>query len=84
MDKNKSTQAVFTKESASELIEGKLARYFGVTPAEARKDQIYKAVVMSVRDIMLEKRHAFHLKTKTAKAKKPIESTAFEFELRSY
>ena len=60
MNKNKTTQTVFTKETASELIQGKLARYFGVTLAEARKDQIYKAVVMSVRDIMLEKRHQCH------------------------
>lgn len=57
-------------QAAKELIKGKLSRYFGVAPAEAKKDQLYKAVVMSVRDIMLEKRHNFHLKTKAAKAKK--------------
>ena len=60
----------FTEKEAKELINGKLSRYFGVAPTEARKDQLYKAVVMSIRDIMLEKRHAFHLKTKAAKAKK--------------
>ena len=60
----------FTKKEAKELINGKLSRYFGVAPSEARKDQLYKAVVMSVRDIMLEKRHAFHLKTKAKKAKR--------------
>ncbi len=60
----------FTKKEAKELINGKLSRYFGVTPSEARKEQLYKAVVMSVRDIMLEKRHAFHLKTKAKKAKR--------------
>ena len=67
MNKNKPAQTVFTKETASELIQGKLARYFGVTPAEARKDQIYKAVVMSVRDIMLEKRHQCHTTIKKNK-----------------
>jgi len=60
----------FTEKEAKDLINGKLSRYFGVTPVEARKEQLYKAVVMSIRDIMLEKRHAFHLKTKAAKAKK--------------
>ena len=60
----------FTKKEAKELINGKLSRYFGVAPTEARKDQLYKAVVMSVRDIMLEKRQAFHLKTKAKKAKR--------------
>ncbi len=60
----------FTEKEAKDLINGKLSRYFGVAPSEARKEQLYKAVVMSVRDIMLEKRHAFHLKTKAAKAKR--------------
>ena len=60
----------FSEKEAKELINGKLSRYFGVAPSEARKDQLYKAVVMSVRDIMLEKRQAFHLKKKAAKAKR--------------
>ncbi len=59
-----------TEKEARELIQGKLSRYFGVAPSEARKDQLYKAVVMSVRDIMLEKRHKFHTVTKAAKAKR--------------
>ena len=59
-----------TKKEAKELIKGKLSRYFGVSPTEARKDQLYKAVVMSVRDIMLEKRQAFHQTTKSQKAKR--------------
>ncbi|MBO5411938.1 MAG: glycogen/starch/alpha-glucan phosphorylase [Clostridia bacterium] len=60
----------FTETEAKELIKGKLSRYFGVAPSESRKDQLYKAVVMSIRDIMLEKRHQFHLTTKNAKAKR--------------
>ena len=59
-----------TEKEAKELIKGKLSRYFGVAPNEARKDQLYKAVVMSVRDIMLEKRHKFHTVTKANKAKR--------------
>ena len=59
-----------TQNDAKEMIRGKLARYFGVTPLEARKDQIYKAVVMSVRDIMLEKRHNCHTVIKKNKAKR--------------
>ena len=59
-----------TEREAKELIQGKLSRYFGVAPSEARKDQLYKAVVMSIRDIMLEKRHKFHTVTKAAKAKR--------------
>ena len=60
----------FTEKAAKDLIQGKLSRYFGVAPSEARKDQLYKAVVMSVRDLMLEKRHQFHTVTKKAKAKR--------------
>ena len=60
----------FTEKEAKELIQGKLSRYFGVAPSEARKEQLYKAVVMSIRDIMLEKRHRFHTVTKGAKAKR--------------
>ncbi len=52
------------------MIAGKLTRYFGVSLPEASREQIYKAVVMSVRDIMLEKRQKFHLKAKAAKSKR--------------
>lgn len=60
----------FSKKEAQTKIEGKLSRYFGVTPAEASKEQFYKAVVMTVRDIMLEKRQQFHEVTKAKKAKR--------------
>ena len=56
--------------SAEELIKGKLSRYFGVLPSEASKEQLYKAVVMSVRDVMLEKRQKFHMEIKQKKAKR--------------
>ncbi len=59
-----------TERNAEKLIEGKLSRYFGVTPQEATREQVYKAVVMSVRDIMLEKRQRFHLRVKGTKAKR--------------
>ena len=62
--------AKLTEQEAQRLIAGKLTRYFGVSPQEASREQIYKAVVMSVRDIMLEKRQKFHLKIKAAKAKR--------------
>ena len=49
-----------TEKEVQLLIQGKLSRYFGVSSAEATKEQIYKAGVMSVRDILLEKRQLFH------------------------
>ena len=59
-----------TEQEAQRLITGKLSRYFGVIPQEATREQIYRAVVMSVRDIMAEKHQKFHLRTKNAKGKR--------------
>ncbi len=59
-----------TEKEVKDAIKGKLSRYFGVAPAEASKDQIYKAVVMVVRDILLEKRQHFHKKIKAKRAKR--------------
>ena len=49
-----------TEKDATSLIKNKLSKYFGVTPQEANKEQIYKAVVMCIKDILLEKRSAFN------------------------
>lgn len=70
MTKNGEPMDKLTLQEAQTLIGGKLSRYFGVSPAEATREQVYKAVVMSVRDIMLEKRQQFHIKTKNARAKR--------------
>lgn len=47
------------KKQVRENIEAKLSRYFGVMPREATREQMYKAVVMTVKDILTEKRGAF-------------------------
>ena len=60
----------FTKKEAEETIDGKLSRFFGVSGKEATSDQLYKAVVMTVRDILLEKRKSFNYKVKEKKAKR--------------
>ena len=59
-----------SEKEVKELVKGKLSRYFGVAPAEASKEQLYKSVVMSVRDILLEKRQQFHKRIKGKKAKR--------------
>ena len=48
-----------TKEQVKESIETKLSRYFGCTPDEASKDQMYKAVSMTIRDMLSSKRNDF-------------------------
>ena len=47
------------KADVRENIEAKLARYFGCTPKDASKDQMYKAVAMTVRDILTQQRGDF-------------------------
>ncbi|MDE6667618.1 MAG: glycogen/starch/alpha-glucan phosphorylase [Clostridia bacterium] len=64
------SNTAITEKETKDSIKGKLSRYFGVTPAEATKDQVYKAVVMVVRDILLEKRQQFHKKVKAKRAKR--------------
>ena len=61
---------LMTEKDASALIKSKLSKYFGVSPAEANKEQIYKAVVMCVRDMLLEKRGAFNKKYREKGAKR--------------
>lgn len=51
-------------------LESKLSRYFGVTPAEAEKNQIYKAIILTVKDILTQKRSKFEEKVKKQRAKK--------------
>ena len=47
------------KSDVKENIEAKLSRYFGCTPKEASREQMYKAVSMTVKDILTEKRGSF-------------------------
>ena len=49
----------YTKEQVKENIETKLSRYFGCRPNEASKDQMYKAVAMTIRDMLSSKRNDF-------------------------
>ncbi len=61
-------------------IEVKLSRYFGCTPNEASKDQMYKAVAMTVRDILTEKRGEFK-KNVNQKGAKRVYYMCMEFLL---
>ena len=64
------SQVKMTKTDAEQLLLGKLSRYFGITFHEATKEQIYKAVVLAVRDILLEKRKKYHDKVKKEQGKR--------------
>ena len=59
-----------TKAQVKENIEIKLSRYFGCTPDEASRDQMYKAVSMTVRDMLSSKRNDFKHAVNDAGAKR--------------
>ena len=65
-----STIEEITPKETKDAICGKLSRYFGIALKDATPEQIYKAVVMTVRDILLEKRNSYHHKMKAAKGKR--------------
>ncbi len=54
----------FTREDIRGALSSKLSRYFGTAGEDATPEQMYKAVVLSVKDILTDKRSAFKKKTK--------------------
>ncbi len=75
------TKIKLTKKDAVEQIKSKLARYYGVTPEEATSEQLYKAVVMIVKDILLEKRKSYHYTLKESENGKRVYYLCMEFLL---
>ena len=59
-----------TTKEIGQNIETKLSRYFGCTAAEASNDQMYKAVAMTVRDMLTEQRGEFKKKVNREGAKR--------------
>lgn len=54
----------------TENLEGKLARYFGCSSADATREQMYKATAMTIKDILTEKRGEFKHKVNKTGAKR--------------
>ena len=57
-------------EIIKQNIEEKLTRYFGVVPQDATQDQLYKAVSMTVVDMLLEQKRQFNAKMKVQNLKR--------------
>ncbi len=60
----------FTEKDATQLIKSKLSKFFGTTAKEASKEQIYKAVVLCINDMLLEKRSEFNRKCREQDGKR--------------
>ncbi len=74
----KSSSKKFTKAELSASLSDKLSRVFGTTAAEATADQIYKATLISIRDILAQKRTEFK-KNVTAQQGKKLYYVCMEF-----
>ncbi len=61
-------------------IEEKLSRYFGCTAKDASIDQVYKAVAMTVKDVLTDKRGAFKNRV-NAEGQKRVYYMCMEFLL---
>ena len=60
----------YDEQTVKEALERKLSGYFGTDRESATEKQIYKAVILTVKDILTEKRAAFKDEVKRQKAKK--------------
>lgn len=63
-------KTMYNEKTIKEALEHKLSGYFGATPDTATETQIYKAVILTVKDILADRRSAFKEETKKQKAKK--------------
>ncbi len=59
-------------------IASKLSRYFGTSPAEANREQLYKATALTIKDILTEKRRDFKAEV-NSKQKKRVYYMCMEF-----
>lgn len=59
-----------TSKGIKKLINDKLTKFLGVEENECTKEVLYKAVVLTVKDVLVEKRQQYHETTKKDKSKK--------------
>lgn len=59
-----------TQDQIKQNIRNKLSRYFGTSPEEATDDQMYKAVLYTIRDRMAEKNAEFDKEVKRTGSKR--------------
>lgn len=59
-----------SKKTIKEALQRKLSGYFGATPDTASENQVYKATVLCVKDLLTQKRSRFKEAIKRDKAKK--------------
>ena len=58
-----------TTNEIQKNLEDKLSNYYGVTPQDASIEQMYKAVSLTVMDILMDKKQTFKKEVKKGQAK---------------
>ena len=56
--------------SIKDSLESKLKHYYGISPSEASEEQIYRSLVLTVKDILMRKRSDQHNKLKETHSKR--------------
>lgn len=69
---------ILERNQVEEAIQSKLSRFFSVSIEEASAEQMYKATVLTVRDILAQKRKLFNAETR-AQGKKKVYYMCMEF-----
>jgi glucan phosphorylase len=62
------------QQKLKEALESKLSRYFGVAADDASKEQVYKAVILTVKDMLTSGRSSYR---KAMKRKRQSAFTTF-------
>ncbi|HAN20530.1 MAG: alpha-glucan phosphorylase [Clostridiales bacterium GWF2_36_10] len=60
----------YIQQEIKEALISKLSRYFGVSPEEANGEQVYKSVVLTIRDFLAQKYKTFQAEVKQSEAKR--------------
>jgi len=63
-------EQMITEKNVKEALESKISHYFGVRAEDATKNQIYKAVILTVKDLLTDKRSTFRREVKAQGAKR--------------
>ena len=63
-------RTAYSRNALRDAISKKLSRYYGITPKEATQEQMYKAILLSVKDLLTQKRTEFKKNVTTQEGKK--------------
>ena len=63
-------RTAYSRNALRDAINKKLSRYYGITPGEANDEQMYKAILLAVKDLLTQKRTEFKKNVTNQEGKK--------------